>query len=178
MVNSESLEKAIHERILIIPYDASWIEKFILEKQRLLSLLPQELKVVEHIGSTSVPGLSAKPIIDIVASVDSMEIADKLIPDLCNNGYVTSSEFNATLINQRWLMRHFNGSRTHHLHLVLTDSAELKDKIRFREILRNKPAIAKDYVQLKERLSVSASEDRELYTNAKGDFIKEILSKY
>jgi len=82
---------------------------------------------IEHVGSTAVPGLPAKPVVDLMATVDSMALADRLIPRLLENGYVTSAEFNATLGDRRWLMRHADGHRTHHLHLVLPDSSAWRD---------------------------------------------------
>jgi len=119
MTEHESLNRAITEAIVIVPYDPAWPAGFEAERRRLLLLAPGVFLGIEHIGSTAVPELAAKPIVDIMAAVPSMEAADRLLAVLCQNGYATSAEFNATLRDRRWLMRQFNGRRTHHLHLVL-----------------------------------------------------------
>jgi GrpB-like predicted nucleotidyltransferase (UPF0157 family) len=123
-IEENQLERAIHEKIEITEYNPEWPLKFNVERQRLQELLGDSLSEIEHVGSTSVPGLPAKPIIDIIAVVASMSAADAIVEHLCVNGYATSAEFNATLGDKRWLMRHQNGRRTHHLHLVLPGSEE------------------------------------------------------
>jgi GrpB-like predicted nucleotidyltransferase (UPF0157 family) len=119
VLESESLQLAIHESVQIISYDPGWPEKYELEKDRLLSLFPEAFLAIEHIGSTAVPQMAAKPIIDLLGGVRSIAEADLLLPALYENGYTTSVEFNASLGDRRWLMRHAGGHRTHHLHLVI-----------------------------------------------------------
>jgi GrpB-like predicted nucleotidyltransferase (UPF0157 family) len=174
MTEDESLQQAIHQPIQIVAYDPAWPQQFEQEKSRLAHLFPQLIQI-EHVGSTAVPGLDAKPVIDIYATVASMEIADRLLPALCENGYVTSAEFNATLGNRRWLMRHANGRRTHHLHLVVSSSEHWQRAMRFRDQLRSDPALALAYVALKRSLAERHASDREAYTQAKTDFIHGAL---
>jgi len=121
MTEDESLLAAIHEGVNLNAYEASWPQAFDDERDRLLCLFPGVFKGVQHIGSTAVPGLSAKPIIDILAGVESITIAEQLALPLCNSGYTTSSEFNDSLQDRKWFMRWENGHRTHHLHLVVHD---------------------------------------------------------
>ncbi len=118
----EELQQAIHEKVQIRDYDPAWPVRFEVERRRLQSLCGHKLLAIEHVGSTAVPGLSAKPIIDIVAAVSSIQEADELLIVLCANGYATSADFNATLGSARWLMRQERGSRTHHLHLLVANS--------------------------------------------------------
>ena len=171
----ELLLKAINESIEIHEYDPEWPRRFELERQRLEKLFPSTFIGLEHVGSTAVPGLPAKPIIDIVGCVASMSEADRLLPLLCADGYTTSAEFNATLGDRRWLMRHHNGRRTHHLHLVLPTSEDWSDKIRFRDILRADSVMRDAYVALKRRLAGAIGSDREAYTDAKGEFVRAAL---
>lgn len=175
MLESESLQLAIHETVKILPYDPAWLEKYELERQRLLALFPGKFTVIEHIGSTAVPGMDAKPVIDLMGGVRSMAEADLLLPLLCENGYTTSAEFNATLFDRRWLMRYAEGHRTHHLHLVIHESRGWHARIAFRDVLRANPDIALRYRELKTRLAGTMGPDREAYTSAKTKFIEETL---
>src|SRR4051812_46323704 len=119
MGTDHSLTHAISEEVHITAHDSQWAAQFVAERDRLLDLLPGHFTAIEHIGSTAVPRLAAKPIIDILAGLGSISEADALLQPLCAHGYETSAEFNATLPDRRWLMRHAHGRRTHHLHLVI-----------------------------------------------------------
>ncbi len=177
MDEKESLNLAIKEQVKIVSYDPLWPDQYESEKKRLLSLFPDSFLAIEHIGSTAVPGLAAKPIIDLVAAVTSMEIADTLLPSLCAKGYTTSAEFNLTLKDRRWLMRHFAGRRTHHLHLVLMNAEDWLNKLRFRDLLRSDTFVAGEYLKLKKSLAESVGSDREAYSEAKTDFINKVLEQ-
>ena len=177
MLPEESLKRAIAEEVHIEPYDARWAAQFIDERDRLFQLLPGRFAAIEHIGSTAVPGLAAKPIIDVLAGVGSMSEADALLEPLCENGYVTSAEFNATLSDRRWLMRHAFGRRTHHLHLVLFRGEQWDQHLRFRDVLRADGAIAARYAQLKRDLAEQNRHDRDAYTGAKTAFVHEVLGQ-
>jgi GrpB-like predicted nucleotidyltransferase (UPF0157 family) len=167
--------QAIHESLRIMPYRNEWPKQFRAERERLIALAP-ELLAVEHIGSTAVPGLPAKPIIDIMAAIASMELADKIVNRLCANGYVTSADFNRSLGDRRWLMRHAGGHRTHHLHLVLRDSQHWLECIRFRDALRQDGELAARYADLKQRLASQFGNDRDGYGHAKAAFIASAIS--
>ena len=104
MNDQESLLAAIHEAVQLQDYDPSWPAIFLLERDRLLSLFPSTFVDIQHIGSTAIPGFSAKPIVDILAGVDSMRTAEALAEPLCRSGY-TSTEFNARLAERKWFMR-------------------------------------------------------------------------
>ncbi len=175
MPEDDSLRRAIEEPVRISPYDPSWPGQFTVEKNRLLDLFPGVFPAIEHIGSTAVPQLPAKPVIDLMAGVRSLAEADAVLPGLCENGYTTSAEFNATLIDRRWLMRHAEGHRTHHLHLVIFEGEEWRRRIKFRDILRTNPGISRQYQELKAKLAETVGSDREAYTEAKSEFIKETL---
>jgi GrpB-like predicted nucleotidyltransferase (UPF0157 family) len=175
MTEEESLNLAINEKITIFPYDSSWPSLFEIERDRLLNLLPECLLEIEHVGSTAVPNCPAKPIIDIVASVKSIQIADEILPILCSSSYTTSEEFNKSLVSSKWLMRHENGKRTFHLHLVLENSYEWNNKLKFRDMLRRDDVLLNKYIKLKLSLMNEFKEDREAYTRAKDGFIREAL---
>lgn len=175
MNEEESLHRAINEQVAIFPYDKAWPLLFEQERDRLLHLFPDDFLAIEHIGSTAVSDLSAKPIIDILAGVEAIPRADALIEPLCQAKYTTSMEFNASLVGRRWLMRWADGCRTHHLHLVVYGSKEWQQRLAFRDRLRANAEIALQYEQHKQRWAAEFRSDREAYTAAKGDFIRETL---
>src|SRR5262249_1072100 len=97
MTVDDLLKAAIFEKVSLSPHDPAWARRYESERERLLALLPERFLEIQHIGSTAVPGIPAKPVIDILAGVRSMEVADQLVPVICESGYTTSAEFNATL---------------------------------------------------------------------------------
>lgn len=171
----EDLIRAIQERVTIVEYDPTWPLLFAEESERIRSLCGVKIEAIEHIGSTSVPGLPAKPIIDIAAAVQDSMVADELLEILCANGYHTSAEFNSTLGDRRWLMRQHGGRRTHHLHLLPVGALDWTNKIRFRNILRKHAEVKAQYLELKRRLAEEFGGERETYSESKTDFIQLVL---
>ena len=171
MNSAASLHAAIHEEVALQAYDASWPARFGAERERLLTLLPGRFIAIEHMGSTAVPGLVAKPVIDLLAGVVSMEEARALAGPLCAAGYTTSAEFNAALTDRQWFMRWADGHRTHHLHIVVHGSPVWHQRLRFRDALRASPELATRYAALKAELASKHPSDREAYTEAKAAFV-------
>lgn len=151
--------------VVIVDYDRRWPDSFQAERARIEPLLGVE---VHHIGSTAVPGLAAKPIIDMMARVDSYEQpVRRLVEQL---GYQYPVVFNKTLSDRRFLLYPTPADRTHHLHLI-TDPEEIARYLRFRDRLRSDPELAWEYAELKRRLAAQHEHDREAYTDAKTQFI-------
>jgi GrpB-like predicted nucleotidyltransferase (UPF0157 family) len=173
MTEEESLHAAIHEDVALHEYSTTWPVVFSAECERLISLLPGRFIDIQHIGSTAVPGLAAKPIVDLLAGVESMDIARALAEPLCRSGYTTSAEFNAALTDRQWFMRWANGHRTHHLHVVVHGSAAWRQRLKFRDLLRGDATLAARYAGLKAELAATHIRDREAYTEAKAAFILE-----
>ena len=165
---------AINEPVILMAYDALWPRAFALERERLANQFPQ-LIAIEHIGSTSVSGMIAKPIIDILAGVPSMSVADELFEPVLSCGYTTSREFNEMLTDRRWFMRASEGRRTHHLPIVEHGGPTWSRHLLFRDRMRAKPALADAYARLKADLATRYRNDREAYTNAKSKFITAAL---
>lgn len=152
--------------VTVVPYDPGWPAAFERERVRLASLL--DGVELHHIGSTAVPGMAAKPIIDMMAVVRSYDAAvERLTGDA---GYQYPQAFNETLPNRRFLLYPTPDRRTHHMHL-LEDPEELARYLTFRERLRSDPLVARRYAELKRSLAARFSDDRESYTQAKGEFI-------
>jgi GrpB-like predicted nucleotidyltransferase (UPF0157 family) len=176
MTEQESLEAAIHERVHLVPYDSTWPTKFEVERTRLQSLCPNVFVEIEHFGSTAIPGMLAKPIIDILCGVETLTGADALSTRLCEIGYSTSAEFNASLSDRKWFMRWADGRRTHHLHVVVHGGEVWRERLAFRDRLRADADAAARYESLKTRLSTQHRDDREAYTAAKADFVRSLRS--
>jgi GrpB-like predicted nucleotidyltransferase (UPF0157 family) len=175
MDERESLKRAIYEEVSLAPYNPQWPSLFAAERDRLIRLFPAQLLCVEHFGSTAIPGMPAKPIIDLLGGVESMAVADALVEPLLQSGYTTSAEFNATLADRRWFMRWASGQRTHHLHLVVMSGAEWRQRLQFRDELRSDARLAQRYALLKAELAAQHSKDREAYTDAKAEFVRSVI---
>lgn len=174
MNSRESLSAAINEEVKLHEYDEQWPVLYEAERQRLLALLPCTFIDIQHIGSTSIPRMPAKPIIDILAGVDSMETARSLATKLCSADYTTSAQFNASLSDRQWFMRWADGRRTHHLHVVVHGSAAWAERLRFRDALRSNQKLATEYAQLKATMAAKHAQDREAYTDAKAQFVNAV----
>lgn len=174
MTDDESLQAAIHEDVNLQDHDPAWPQRFETERARLLALLPGTFVDIQHIGSTAVPGLLAKPVIDLLAGVASMDEARALGPALCASGYTTSAEFNDTLTDRQWFMRWANGRRTHHLHVVVHGGEVWLERLRFRDALQADPALVARYAALKQALAQRHAGDREAYTDAKAEFVRAV----
>lgn len=174
MNEQESLIAAIYEEVKLHIYDPSWPATYATERERLMLVLPSIFLDVQHIGSTAVPGLVAKPIIDILAGVESMAVAESVAFPLCASGYTTSAEFNETLSDRKWFMRWANGHRTHHLHVVVHEGQVWHEHLRFRDALCANPVLAARYAELKAEFAEKHPNDREAYTDAKAEFIYSV----
>ncbi len=167
---AEDLERAggRDAKVEIVEYDPAWPAAYRAERERLAPLLADGVEL-HHFGSTAVPGLAAKPVIDMIALVDDL---DAPIAALVGRvGYQYPPAFNATLIHRRFLCYPTTAHRTHHLHLV-DEPGELERRLHFRDRLRADPALASEYVALKRVLAERYSDDREAYTEAKSEFVK------
>ncbi len=154
--------------VKIVEYDPGWPAVYQAERERLTPLLPPGVKL-HHFGSTAVPGLAAKPVIDMIALVDALDAPIAAL--VARGGYQYPQAFNATLTHRRFLCYPTAAHRTHHLHLV-DEPGELERRLRFRDRLRANPVLAGEYVALKRALAERYSNDREAYTEAKSEFVK------
>lgn len=177
MDENESLQRAIDQEILLVAHDPAWSLRFVGERARLLAAFPGYFIDIEHIGSTAVVGLSAKPIVDLLAGVASMEVAVSLNEPLCRCGYTTSPELNASLTDRQWFMRWNQGRRTHHLHVLVHGGENWFRHLRFRDALRANLVLAGRYAELKETLARQHRHDREAYTQAKTAFIRAAIGE-
>ncbi len=167
------LRASLDEPIRLVPYDPSWPGRFAEEQAALDEAIGSwATGGIHHVGSTAVPGLDAKPIIDILTGVDSFEASRACFDPLAKLDYLYAPYRTDEM---HWLCKPHPTRRTHHLHLVPTDSRRFREELAFREALRKNPETADEYAALKRDLAQRFANDREAYTDAKADFIKRVL---
>ena len=162
--------------VIVVPYDEAWPSLFEEEQSRIESAIGPWVEQIEHVGSTAVPGLAAKPVIDIMVGVRSLDDSPILIERLGGIGYEYVPEFERILPFRRYFRKMQEGQRTHQIYLVERSNAEWWDRhLLFRDYLRAHPKAAEEYARLKYDLSHRFGEDRVAYTDAKTDFISEVV---
>ncbi len=161
--------------VLVVPYSSSWPALFAAEAELLTPrLAPWLAGDVEHIGSTAVPGLSAKPIIDMLAPVVDLDAARAGISLLADLGWRHAEHRPHEAL---WFYRQRDedyDTRTHQLHLTRPDSALWRERIVFRDALRDDPALVSEYQDLKQAVASTADELSD-YTGGKRDFVRRVL---
>ena len=160
--------------ICIVGYDAEWPARFRTVAARLHSLLGAHVARIEHIGSTSVPGLSAKPVLDIDVVVRAAADLQPSIRQLEQGGYLHEGDLG---IPGREALRCPPGSERHHLYLLVEGSRELRRHLAFREALRADGALRDEYAALKRALAQRFPDERRGYTSGKSDFIEATLRR-
>ena len=176
----DKIKRVTAEKIEITPYNSKWPDLFEQEKAHLFACLPGKIiRRIEHFGSTATPGMAAKPIIDMLVEVTSLERTKKeIVPVLEPQGYEyfwrptfgdDTPPFYAWFIK-----RDANGIRTHHIHMVEKDF-EHWDRLLFRDYLITHPEVALQYSNLKVKLANDFPNDRVAYTKGKTKFIVGIM---
>ena len=159
--------------VVLEEYDSSWPDKFQQEKDFLLTVAGKwNVGSIEHVGSTSVNGMVAKPIIDIMFGVKSLHESKAAIDALVKSGY-KYWPYKADVMH--WFCKPSDAFRTHHLHLIPFESALWQERLKFRDILRANNELALKYANIKRDLACVHKKDREAYTRNKWPFIQSVL---
>jgi GrpB-like predicted nucleotidyltransferase (UPF0157 family) len=157
----------------IVPYDTTWPDLFERERRILAEALSAWLVgPIQHVGSTAVPGLAAKPVIDIMAPVLELDSSRPALTTLADFEYLYSPYRDDVM---HWFCKPSFAFRTHHLHLVPFNSQLWFDRLTFRDFLRGNPRVAAEYADLKHKLAGQHRFDREAYTDAKRPFVRHVL---
>lgn len=173
------MSSPLNDGIELVPYDPRWSEMAKTEIKILRAALPpNSILDIQHVGSTAIPGILAKPIIDIQIAVASLPAIKQIAIDTLK-----------TLDYQYWAenpdpermffvkgMPPFGERRTHHVHIVEPSSKHWLGKIRFRDYLIAHSEVAREYEELKKKLAQQYPQDREKYTEEKSDFVNKILA--
>ncbi len=179
---ADKIRRVTAEEVAFAEYNPDWPARFELLREEISSLLPTDFFLrFEHFGSTSVPGLAAKPILDVAAEVRSLKEARALLPGIFEprgddyfwrpSGPGTEGPWYCWLI-----IRNPDGSRRAHIHILEPDSTWMRERLAFRDYLRCHPDTARIYARLKKKLAEQYPEDRIAYTAAKSKFIRDIVN--
>lgn len=167
-------EPRADEPIRLVAYDPDWPRRFERERAALAGAIgPWIAGGIHHVGSTAVPGLAAKPIIDILVGVRDLDESRACLEPLgAELGYLYAPYMAEEM---HWLCKPHPSRRTHHLHLVPSGSERYRAELAFRDRLRADAEQAAEYLALKQGLARRFENDREAYTAAKSDFIRRAL---
>ena len=164
--------------ITIAPYDSAWPGRFEEEAHRIRQRFGQLALQIEHVGSTAVPGLAAKPVIDIQVSVLSLDPRFLYRARLAELGYIHMSLGEFDLVYP-FFKRPADWPSTHHVHLCVVGSQQERDHLAFRDALRRSPAAAAEYAALKRKLACEYDgltlESQERYSLSKTEFVRSVL---
>lgn len=164
------------DAVEIAEYDPAWPGAYERERAAILAALGDLVLAIEHVGSTAVPGLGAKPIIDIMVGLRRLADGEKCVGQLEALGFEHRGDggIPGRLYFRKKLA---DGLRTHHIHMVEQGSDFWDRHILFRDYLREHPQEAKEYYRLKVRLAAQFGDDRLGYTEAKTEFIESAVAK-
>jgi len=164
----------IHEAVEVVPCDPTWPVQFEAERARIAAALGDLALEIHHIGSTAIPGLDAKPVIDTMVVVQSLDSAVECIAPLQELGYAFIDYPQNT--DRRFFRK--GKPRTHHLHIVEAGSQSLADHIDFRDALRADADLRRQYQELKHALRTQHARERARYSESKSEFVARVLAQW
>jgi len=161
-------------KVDVVPYDALWPVLFDIEAQKLQVIFSAEILVNYHIGSTSVKGLYAKPVIDMMPVVRDISRVDRFNDEMEKIGYDAKGEYG---IPGRRFFQKGGNDRTHHVHIFEKGNDHIRRHLAFRDYLREQPEEAVGYSRLKLDLATRFPDDMDAYIEGKARFVQEIERK-
>jgi GrpB-like predicted nucleotidyltransferase (UPF0157 family) len=161
-------------RVVVVDHDPAWSARFAAAAAALVTLVPTGLVAVEHVGSTAVPGLAAKPIIDVLLLLDDVTRLDALEAAFGARGFVAKGEFG--IPGRRYFSRGPDHARTEHVHAFSAGAPEAQRHRDLRDYLIAHPAAARRYGETKRRLARAHPEDIHAYMDGKHGLVRELLA--
>jgi GrpB-like predicted nucleotidyltransferase (UPF0157 family) len=165
-------QPALNDPIEVVDYDPRWAEAFEYERKRLSEVLGDLARAIEHVGSTAVPGLGAKPILDIMVGVERPPLPERTLPALGALGYQYRGDSG---VPGKQYFR--TDPRTRHLHVVELGGEDWVRTLAFRDYLRAHPAAVREYEALKRELARLHRDNRTRYLEGKASFIQSVLKR-
>ncbi|MCP4423631.1 MAG: GrpB family protein [Chloroflexi bacterium] len=162
-------------KVELATYNPLWVKEYENEAERLTAVFQPQLCAIHHIGSTAVPGIKAKPIIDILIEVNDIERVDAYNAAMNELGYIAKGENG--IPGRRYFRRGSDIHHTHHIHVYQTGYPEIARHLDFRDYLIANPSVAQAYGRLKEELSRRYYADPPGYTSSKNDFIEAAMGE-
>ncbi|HSU14086.1 GrpB family protein [Longimicrobium sp.] len=160
----------------LVAWDAAWPERFAAEAARVRGALGERAAAIEHVGSTAVPGLAGKPVLDLAVAVAGEPAADECIAPLQALGYEYRGAYGDDP-RRRYYVRDEDGRRVAHIHLYILPARAWDEKLAFRDALRADPALAAAYQAEKWRVAEEVAWDKAAYSVAKGAFVEAVLAR-
>jgi len=160
--------------VRIAPYHPEWAEHFRREEELLLKLMGQTALDIRHIGSTSIVGMPAKPIVDILVGLETLSLLEPFVENLNQIGYQDRGDGGEP--GRRYFVKGPEEKRTHHLNFCELNGIFWTRHIVFRDYLEMHPGTASQYAALKQELAAKFANDRRAYTNGKEKFVLSILN--
>lgn len=161
---------------VVSPYSAEWPDVFHGIREEMLGVFSPLVVAVEHIGSTSVPGLAAKPVIDVLLGAQSLADIESRIGPLDGLGYAYVSKYEREIPMRRYFVKSSATSLRVHVHGVALGSRIWREHLAFRDALRGDADLRAQYETLKLRLAEEFADDKSAYTDAKGPFIRSVIA--
>ena len=160
------------EKVTVVPHDPRWCEEFEAESKHVASCLGENVVAAHHIGSTAIPGIYAKPVIDILVEVSDIHLVDERGREMESLGYEVKGEYGIS--GRRYFRKESCGVRTHHVHVFETGSPHIERHIAFRDHMLAHPDDAKAYSDLKRKLAEAHPTNIDAYMDGKEPFIQEV----
>lgn len=164
------------ERVVLVPYAEEWPSRFATVRAQLLRAFEPQRVDVEHIGSTAVQGLAAKPIIDVLLGAMSLRVIEERVEALAGLGFEYVPKHEQELPMRRYFVRPAGDAPRVNLHAVVRGSPFWLEHLAFRDALRRDPSLVARYQQLKASLATAFPHDRRAYTQAKAPFIESVVA--
>lgn len=159
--------------VVLVAHDPEWARKFETEAKTVLAAFGPTAVEIHHIGSTAIPGIFAKPIIDMLVEATTIEAVDESSASVEALGYEAKGEFG--IPGRRYFRKNnASGIREYQIHAFAVSSGEITRHLAFRDYLRSHPSVAQEYSRLKRELSSRYRSNTRAYTDAKAPFIKAI----
>jgi len=160
----------------VVPYSDAWPNEFAIVRSQLLAAFGNDSVRIEHIGSTSIPGLCAKPVIDVLVGAPSLESIEVAIPALAEAKYEYVTKYEVELPLRRYFVRQESPGLRVHVHAVTMGSRIWNEQLAFRDALRASIGTRDAYAKLKLELARIHANDKAAYTAAKAPFVHQILN--
>jgi GrpB-like predicted nucleotidyltransferase (UPF0157 family) len=162
--------------VVLLEYQDSWPQQFLQVAELLHALFPMPGAVVEHVGSTSIPGLCAKPVLDVALGVWALRDAEAAIPAFSSAGFTYRPEYENAIPDRRYFVKSEDTSLRVHLHAVVLGGLLWQQHLHFRNQLRRETRLREEYADLKRRLAIVHAKSKAAYTEAKAPFMRKVLS--
>jgi GrpB-like predicted nucleotidyltransferase (UPF0157 family) len=161
--------------VILVSHKPEWLDLARQEVKRIKKALSVDVVAVHHIGSTAIPNIKAKPILDFVLVVRNLDTLDNKSHEMESLGYIAKGE--RGIPGRRFFSKDTNGKRSHHVHAFQINNSEIERHLNFRDYLLTHPQDAREYESLKEKLATRYPHRSGDYTEGKSDFIQETVVK-